>query len=253
VLAGEHYNLISRLLQQQLPVKLRVNVQSRFLDDRQTYNVLAEIPGTDPALKAQVVMMGAHLDSWHAGTGATDNADGAVAALEAFRILKAIGVAPKRTIRLAIWSGEEEGLLGSKAYVRDHLDGDAHKAERDRMDVYLNIDPGKGKIYGWYLENNEAVKPIFDAWLAPFTDLGAVRNVRQGIGSTDHLSFIAAGVPGFNPVQDYVDYDIRLHHTNADTSERVDLQDVKQNAVVLASFLYHAANRAEMIPTTIRK
>jgi hypothetical protein len=137
--------------------------------------------------------------------------------------------------------------------VRDHLDGDAHKAERDRMDVYLNIDPGKGKIYGWYLENNEAVKPIFDAWLAPFTDLGAVRNVRQGIGSTDHLSFIAAGVPGFNPVQDYVDYDIRLHHTNADTSERVDLQDVKQNAVVLASFLYHAANRAEMIPTTIRK
>jgi carboxypeptidase Q len=253
VLAGEHYNLISRLLQQQLPVKLRVNVQSRFLDDRQTYNVLAEIPGTDPALKAQVVMMGAHLDSWHAGTGATDNADGAVAALEAFRILKAIGVAPKRTIRLAIWSGEEEGLLGSKAYVRDHLDGDAHKAERDRMDVYLNIDPGKGKIYGWYLENNEAVKPIFDAWLAPFKDLGAVRNVRQGIGNTDHLSFIAAGVPGFNPVQDYVDYDIRLHHTNADTSERVDLQDVKQNAVVLASFLYHAANRAEMIPTTIRK
>jgi len=253
VLAGEHYNLISRLLQQQLPVKLRVNVQSRFLDDRQTYNLLAEIPGTDPALKAQVVMMGAHLDSWHAGTGATDNADGAVAALEAFRILKAIGVAPKRTIRLAIWSGEEEGLLGSKAYVRDHLDGDAHKAERDRMDVYLNIDPGKGKIYGWYLENNEAVKPIFDAWLAPFNDLGAVRNVRQGIGNTDHLSFIAAGVPGFNPVQDYVDYDIRLHHTNADTSERVDLQNVKQNAVVLASFLYHAANRAEMIPTTIRK
>jgi carboxypeptidase Q len=253
VLAGEHYNLISRLLQQQLSVKLRVNVQSRFLDDRQTYNVLAEIPGTDPALKAQVVMMGAHLDSWHAGTGATDNADGAVAALEAFRILKAIGVAPKRTIRLAIWSGEEEGLLGSKAYVRDHLDGDAHKAERDRMDVYLNIDPGKGKIYGWYLENNEAVKPIFDAWLAPFKDLGAVRNVRQGIGNTDHLSFIAAGVPGFNPVQDYVDYDVRLHHTNADTSERVDLQDVKQNAVVLASFLYHAANRAEMIPTTIRK
>jgi len=253
VLAGEHYNLISRLLQQQVPVKIRVNVQSRFLADRQTYNVLAEIPGTDPALKDQVVMMGAHLDSWHAATGATDNADGAVAALEAFRILTAIGAAPKRTIRLALWSGEEEGLLGSKAYVRDHLDGDGHKAERDRMDVYFNIDPGRGKIYGWYLENNEAVRPIFDAWLAPFKDLGAVRNVRQGIGSTDHLSFIAAGVPGFNPVQDYVDYDIRLHHTNADTSERVDLQDVKQNAVVLASFLYHAANRAEMIPPTIRK
>ena len=236
-----------------LSVKLRVNVQSRFLDDRQTYNVLAEIPGTDPALKTQIVMLGAHLDSWHAGTGATDNADGAVVALEAFRILKAIGAAPKRTLRLALWSGEEEGLLGSKAYVRDHLDGDAHKADRDRMDVYFNIDPGKGPIYGWYLENNEAVRPIFDAWLAPFKDLGAVRNVPQGIGNTDHLSFIAAGVPGFNPIQDYVDYDIRLHHTNADTSERVDLQDLKQNAVIIASFLYHAANRAEMIPTTIRK
>ncbi|HKW00550.1 MAG TPA: M20/M25/M40 family metallo-hydrolase [Vicinamibacterales bacterium] len=253
VLAGEHYNLVSRLLQQNISVKLRVNLQSRFLEDRQTYNVLAEIPGTDPALKSQIVMMGAHLDSWHAGTGATDNADGAVVALEAFRILKTIGAQPKRTLRLAIWSGEEEGLLGSKAYVRDHLDGDAHKAGRDQMDVYFNMDPGKGKIYGWYLENNEAVRPIFDAWLAPFKDLGAVRNVPQGIGSTDHLSFIAAGVPGFNPIQDYVDYDIRLHHTNADTSERVDLQDLRQNAVIIASFLYHAANRAEMIPTTIRK
>lgn len=253
VLAGEHYNLVARLVQQDLSVKLRVNVQSHFLDDRQSFNVLAEIPGTDPALKDQIVMMGAHLDSWHAGTGATDNADGAAAALEAFRILKAIGVTPRRTLRLALWSGEEEGLLGSKAYVRDHLDGDAHADERNKMDVYLNMDPGKGKIYGWYLENNEAVRPIFDAWLAPFKDLGAERNVRQGIGSTDHLSFIAAGVPGFNVIQDYVDYDVRLHHTNADTSERVDVQDLKQNAVVLAAFLYHAAMRDEMIPSPVRK
>jgi len=253
VLAGEHYNLVARLLQQNVSVRLRVNLQSRFLDDRNSYNVLAEIPGTDPALRNQIVMMGAHLDSWHAGTGATDNADGAVAVLEAFRILKAVGAAPRRTIRLALWSGEEEGLLGSRAYVRDHLEGDAHRADRDNMDVYFNIDPGKGPIYGWYLEYNDAVRPIFDAWLAPFKDLGAVRNVAQGIGSTDHLSFIAAGVPGFNPIQDYVDYDVRLHHTNADTSERVNLQDVKQNAVVLASFLYDAAVRTEMIPSTVRK
>jgi hypothetical protein len=253
VLAGEHYNLVARLLQQNLSVRLRVNLQSRFLEDRNAYNVLAEIPGTDPALKNQIVMMGAHLDSWHAGTGATDNADGAVVALEAFRILKAIGAAPRRTLRLALWSGEEEGLLGSRAYVRDHLEGDAHRADRDNMDVYFNIDPGKGPIYGWYLEYNDAVRPIFDAWLAPFKDLGAVRNVAQGIGSTDHLSFIAAGVPGFNPIQDYVDYDVRLHHTNADTAERVSVQDLKQNAVVLAAFLYNAAMRTEMIPSTVRK
>jgi hypothetical protein len=253
VLAGEHYNLIARLLQANVPVKLRLNVQSRFLDDRQSYNVLAEIPGTDPVLKNQIVMLGGHLDSWHAGTGAADNADGAVAVLEAFRILKAIGIAPRRTLRLALWSGEEQCLCGSKAYVHDHLEGDAHKAERDQLDVYFNIDPGRGPIYGWYLENNEAVRPIFDAWMAPFKDLGAQRNVAQGIGSTDHLSFIAAGVPGFNPIQDYTDYDVRLHHTNGDTSERVTLQDLKQNAIVLAAFVYQAAMRTEMIPSPVRK
>jgi len=199
------------------------------------------------------VMLGAHLDSWHTGTGATDNADGSAVAIEAFRILKAIGAQPKRTVRLAIWGGEEEGLLGSKAYVRDHLDGDAHKADRAKISVYFNIDPGKGPIYGWYMENNDDAKAIFDAWLAPFKDLGAVKNVRPGIGNTDHLSFIAAGVPGFNVVQDYVDYDVRLHHTNADTFERVTEQELKQNAVVLASFVYHAAMRASMIPSPVRK
>ena len=254
VLIGEHYNMIARLLQHNIPVKLRVNVQSRFLDaDRNSYNVIAEIPGTDPVLKNQVVMLGAHLDSWHTGTGATDNADGSAVVMEAFRILKAVGAQPKRTIRLAIWGGEEEGLYGSKAYVRDHLEGDAHKADRDKISVYFNIDPGKGPIYGWYMENNDEAKAIFDAWLAPFKDLGAVKNVRPGIGNTDHLSFIAAGVPGFNVVQDYVDYDVRLHHTNADTFERVSEQDLKQNAIVLASFVYHAAMRASMIPSTVRK
>lgn len=254
VLIGEHYNMIARLLQQNIPVKLRVNVQSRFLDaDRNSYNVIAEIPGADPALKDQVVMLGAHLDSWHTGTGATDNADGSAVAMEAFRILKAIGAQPRRTVRLAIWGGEEEGLLGSKAYVRDHLEGDANKADRDKMSVYFNVDPGKGPIYGWYMENNDDAKAVFDAWLAPFKDLGAVKNVRQGIGNTDHLSFIAAGVPGFNVVQDYADYDVRLHHTNADTFERVNEQDLKQSAVVLASFVYHAAMRVSMIPSPVRK
>jgi hypothetical protein len=253
VLAGEHYNLIARLLQQNVPVKLRVNVKSRFLDDRQTYNVVAEIPGSDPALRDQVVMLGAHLDSWHTGTGATDNADGAAAVLEAFRILKAIDARPKRTVRLALWSGEEEGLLGSVAYVRAHLEGDERKAARDRVDVYFNVDPGKGPIYGWYLENNSDVKPIFDAWLAPFKDLGAIKNVIGGITNTDHLSFIRAGIPGFNPIQDYVDYDVRLHHTNADTYERVNPMDLKQNAIILASFVYHTAMRAQMLPSAVRK
>jgi hypothetical protein len=253
VLAGEPYNHITRLLQQGIAVKLRVNVQARFLDDRRTYNVLAEIPGTDPALKDQVVMLGAHLDSWHTGTGATDNADGAAVALEAFRILKASGAQPRRTLRLALWSGEEEGLLGSRAYVTQHIEGDANKAERDKWNVYFNIDPGKGPIYGWFLETNPEVKPIFDAWLAPFKDIGAVKNVMAGIGNTDHLSFIRAGVPGFNPIQDYVDYDVREHHTNADTAERIKVTDLQQNAVILASFVYHAGMRTAMLPSPARR
>jgi len=254
VIAGEHYNIIARLLERNIPVKLRVNVQNRFVDvDHKSYNVIAEIPGTDPVLKNQVVMLGGHLDSWHSGTGATDNADGAASVMEALRILKAIDARPKRTIRVALWSGEEEGLFGSKAYVRDHLEGDAHKAERDNFDVYFNTDPGRGPIYGWYLEENEAVRPIFDAWLAPFKDLGGVKNVTPKIGNTDHLSFIAVGLPGFNPVQDYVDYDTRLHHTNADTAEMVKLDDLKQNAIVMASFAYHAAMRPAMIPSPVRK
>jgi hypothetical protein len=254
VIAGDDYNIIARLLEHNVPVKLRVNVQTKFVDaDKKSYNVIAEIPGTDPMLKDQVVMLGGHLDSWHTGTGATDNADGAASVMEALRILKAVGAQPKRTIRVGIWSGEEEGLFGSKAYVRDHLEGDAHKAERDNFDVYFNTDPGRGPIYGWYLEENEAARPIFDAWLAPFKDLGAVKNVTPKVGNTDHLSYIAVGLPGFNPVQDYTDYDTRLHHTNADTAEMVKLDDLKQNAIIMASFAYHAAMRPAMIPSPVRK
>jgi Zn-dependent M28 family amino/carboxypeptidase len=255
MLIGEHYNLIARLVSAGTPVRLRVNVQSRFLDDRNSYNMLAELPGSDPKLRDEVVMLGAHLDSWHTATGATDNADGSAAALEAFRILEAIGAQPRRTLRLALWGGEEQGLLGARAYVNKYLAGDQNAEARKKLTVYFNIDPGKGPIYGWYMENNPAVKPIFDAWLAPFKDLDppARRNVAGPIGSTDHVAFNGAGIPGFNPVQDFVNYDVREHHTNVDTSERVLERDLKQNAVILASFLYHAANRPEPIPSAIRR
>ena len=252
VLIGEHYNLLTRLAAQGLTVKVRVNVQAHLLDDRNSYNVIGEIPGTDPALKDEVIMLGAHLDSWHTATGATDNADGVVAALEAVRILKATGLTPKRTIRVGLWGAEEQGLHGSAAYVQKHLAGDANKAARDKLATYFNIDPGSGPIYGWFMENNEAVPPIFDAWMEPFRDLGFRRNVRPGIGSTDHLSFIRAGMLGFNPVQDYENYDIREHHTNVDTAERIVVDDLKQNAVILASFLYHAAVRPQRLPAPPR-
>ena len=249
VLAAEHYNLIARMMQLGVAVKLRVNLQTKFYEqDKNSYNVIAELPGTDPLLKDEVVMLGAHLDSWHSATGASDNADGAAVAMEALRILKATGAQPKRTIRVALWSGEEQGLLGSRKYVDKYLTGVDKKAEREKMSVYLNIDPGTGPIYGFYMENNEGAKQIFDAWLEPFRDLGARRNVLPGIGNTDHLSFIRVGVPGFNVVQDYTDYDVRMHHTNVDTFERVREADLQQNAVVLASFLYHAATRKEKIP-----
>lgn len=242
VLMGEHYNMLARMIARGIPVKLRINVKARRLDDASSYNVLAELPGSDPSLRDQVVMLGAHLDSWHTAPGATDNADGVAAAMEAFRILKAAGLQPKRTLRLALWGGEEQGLLGSRAWVQQHLEGEGNAAAREKLFAYFNIDPGKGPIYGWYMENNDALRPVFDEWLKPFLTAGAKRNVRQGIGNTDHLSFIRAGVPGFNPVQDYVGYDVREHHTNADTFERIKDEDLRQAAVILASFLYHAGN-----------
>jgi len=247
ILSAEHYNMLVRMLQLGLTPKVRVNIQTKFdNEDKNGYNIIADLPGSDK--KQEIVMIGAHLDSWHSGTGAADNADGAAVALEAMRILKAIGVKPRRTIRMAVWNGEEEGLLGSQAYVTKYLAGDANKTNRDNFDVYFNQDPGTGPIYGWYLENNAAVKPIFDSWLEPFKDLGARRNILQPIGSTDHVSFNRAGVPGFNAVQDYELYDTRIHHTNMDTFERVREQDLKECAVVLASFAYHAAMREGKIP-----
>ena len=219
-----------------------------YTADTSGYNVIAEIPGSDPAVGSEVVLLGAHLDSWHAGTGAADNGDAAASLIEAMRILKALGVKPRRTIRMALWGGEEEGLLGSRAYAAAHYAGDANAAAREKLAVYLNSDPGTGPIYGWYLEENPAIKPIFDAWLAPFKDLGARHNVMAKIGNTDHLAFTALGLPGFNTLQDYTDYDTRIHHTNMDVYERVSPDDLKQNAIVLAAFAWHAAMRGQKLP-----
>lgn len=249
VLASEHYNMIVRLLQSGAAVKLRINVHSRYYtDDLNSYNMIAEIPGTDPRIGQEVVMLGAHLDSWHAATGATDNADASASLLEAMRILTTLNVRPRRTIRMALWGGEEQGLLGARAHVQQHYAGDQHAAARDRFSVYFNHDPGTGAIYGWYLEENAAVKPIFDAWLEPLKDIGARRNVMDKIGSTDHLAFIGAGLPGFNTLQDYRDYDVRTHHTNTDFYERLSPWDLQQAAIVLATFAYHAAMRDQKIP-----
>ncbi len=249
VLAGEHYNMIARMLRRGIPVKLRLNVQAHYVtDDLNSYNIVADLPGADPQLSSQVVLLGAHLDSWHTGTGASDNADGVAVMLETMRILKTLGLRPKRTIRVALWGGEEEGLLGSKAYVRQHYDGPGNQAARDKVFVYLNIDPATGPIYGWYMQDSEPAKVLFDGWLAPLRDAGARRNVIEGIGNTDHLSFRAAGIPGFNPIQEYKDYDVRMHHTNVDLYERVDEKDLKQNAIVMAWFAWQAANTDQAIP-----
>lgn len=249
VMASEHYNMIVRMLEAGLDVKLRVRVESRYHeDDTNGYNVLAEIPGTDPDVGDEVVMVGAHLDSWHSSPGGSDNADGISSGMEAMRILMALGVRPRRTIRVALWGGEEEGLLGSREWVRRHLEGDANADAHEKFYVYFNNDPGYGKIFGWYLEENAAVKLIFDAWLEPLLEHGATRNVMDAIGSTDHVPFVRAGVPAFNAIQDYLDYDVRTHHTNMDFYERVAEGDLKQAAIVLATFLYHAAMREGDLP-----
>jgi hypothetical protein len=245
-LSAEHYNMIARMIEQNVPVKLRVNVQTKYYDadNGNAYNVLAELPGADPAVRDEVVMIGGHLDSWHTGVGATDNADGSATVMEALRILKAIGARPRRTIRVALWGGEEQGLLGSRAWVAQHLSG----VEKEKFDVYFNIDNGTGPIYGWYLQNMESVKPLFDAWLEPLKTFGARRNVIEPVGSTDHISFTDAGVPGFNPIQDYVNYDVRTHHTNVDTVDRVDVSEIRQAAAVMAWFAYNAAMTDAKIP-----
>lgn len=249
IVASEQYNMIVNALKAGTPVTLRARVDTKyFAADTNGYNVIAEIPGTDPALKDEVVLLGAHLDSWHSATGATDNADASSSLIEAMRILKALGLKPRRTIRMALWGGEEEGLLGSSAYAKAHYAGDANASARDKLAVYLNSDPGSGPIFGWYMEENPEAKAIFDVWLEPLKELGARRNVIAKIGNTDHLSFTALGLPAFNSLQDYVEYDTREHHTNMDFADRVSTADLQENAIVLAAFAWQAAMRDQKIP-----
>jgi len=242
VLASEHYNLVARMLEQKIPVKLAVEIQATFDEsDRNTHNVIAEITGTDNALKDEIVMVGAHLDSWHTGTGATDNADGVTTVMEAMRILKTLNIKPRRTIRAALWAGEEQGLLGSKAYVEQHLAGDKNKAARDKFSVYFNLDNGYPPISGFYMEGNEPARAIMTEWLKPMSNIGAIMPSPGHIGATDHLSFLDVGVPGFQAVQEYINYDVRTHHTNMDTAERIDPESLKQAATVMAAVLYQAS------------
>ena len=251
VVAGEQYNLLARLAAQGRPVSLRVELRTRYFEeDRNSYNVLAEIPGQDPKLRNEIVMLGAHLDSWHTASGAADNADGVTAVMEAVRIIRALGVPPRRTIQVALWSGEEQGLLGARAHVAKYFDT---PEARDRLAVYLNDDPGGGRTLGFYMEKNAAAKAIFDGWLAPLRDLGATRNVIEGIGSTDHVPFQDAGMPGFTVIKDFAGYDERLRHTNTDYPERTSEDALKQSAIVFATFAWQAAMADGKIPRPAAK
>ena len=268
-MASEHWSRIARLLQQKKDVTLELNAVNTFYDDDpMQYDTIAEIPGTDK--KDELVMMGAHLDSWHAGTGATDNGAGTIVMMEAVRILKALDIKPRRTIRIGLWSGEEQGLLGSQHYVEQHfgsrppIDDPSMKGmptltrreagpvtvkpEQAKVSACFNVDNGTGKIRGVYLQENEAVSPIFEAWMQPFKDLGMTTLTMRNTGGTDHLSFDAVGIPGFQFIQDPIEYETRTHHSNMDVYDRLQPDDLKQISVIVASFVYEAAMRDQMLP-----
>ena len=271
VAAIESYGRLYRLTQAHAPVSVQINIETRFTGDHEhAYNTIAEIPGTDPKLKDQVVMLGGHLDSWIAGTGATDNGAGTVVAMEAVRILKALGVKPRRTIRIALWTGEEQGIFGSKGYCDQHFGSFPLSTAPDQMELpeflrkpagplvvkpeqklisaYFNVDNGSGKIRGVYLQGNAAIAPIFAQWIAPLKDLGVTTLTMRDTGGTDHLSFDAVGIPGFQFIQDMLDYESRTHHSNEDVVERLQPADLKQIATVEAIFVYNAAQRDQMMP-----
>lgn len=253
VLAVEHYNRMVRLLDHNQPVKVELNVSVKFNEetaDRPTgFNVVGEIPGTDPVLRNEIVLLGAHFDSWAGATGATDNATGSTEMMEALRIIKAAGLKPRRTIRIALWGAEEGGLIGSRTYVSEHLGTkDAPKPEHGTLSAYFNLDNGTGPIRGVWLQQNMAVKPIFEAWAAPLEDMGVTIMGPRNVGSTDHSSFEAVGIPAFQFVQERYEYNSRTHHTNMDFLDRVQMNDVKQASTVVAVFAWHAANRDRMLP-----
>lgn len=246
VVSHEQYGQIYRNLQRGIPVRLEVNIVNEFYgDDLMAYNTLGDIPGSDKA--DEYVMLGAHLDSWYSGTGATDNAAGTVVMMEAMRILKALDLKPRRTIRIALWSGEEQGLLGSRGWVTKHED------LWPAISAYVNVDNGTGRIRGIWDQENEAAIGVFEQILWPFTDLGVVAVKDGNTGGTDHLSFDAVGIPGFNFIQDPIEYSTRTHHTFADRYERLVIDDLKQAAVVVAATVYNLAMRDEMMPRKPRR
>ena len=252
-LAVEHYNRMVRILAKGVPVKVELNLETKFYDETTPngFNTVAEIPGTDPALKDEVVILGAHFDSVAAATGAADNATGSAAMMEAMRILKAVGVKPRRTIRIGLWGGEEEGLLGSRAYVRDHFADPATmvlKPEHAKVAAYFNSDNGTGRVRGVWLQSNLAVRPIFQQWIAPLGDLGVAALGPRSVSSTDHVSFDNVGLPGFQFMVDRLEYNSRTHHSNMDFYDRVQRDDMVQQATVIAVFAYNAAMRDEKLP-----
>lgn len=266
--ASEHYNRLVRMIQQGEKLKMTVNINAEYnTADPMAYNTVAEIPGTDPKLKDEVVMLGGHMDSWHAGTGATDNAAGVAVAMEAARIIQSLGLKPRRTIRVALWSGEEEGLYGSRAYVKQHFgemagaqnqfgspDPNAPKptltkgADYEKLSAYYNLDNGTGKIRGVYLQGNSAASPIFQQWLLPFGEMGAKTLTISNTGGTDHLSFDAIGLPGFQFIQDEIEYNARTHHSNQDVYDRIQADDMKQAATIMAAFVYQTAMMDNRFP-----
>ena len=271
VTAIENYGRVYRLLKANVPVTVEVNIDTKFTGDHEHgFDTIAEIPGTDPKLKDEIVMVGGHLDSWASATGATDNGAGTVVAMEVMRILTALHLKPRRTIRIGLWTGEEQGLFGSNGYVKAHFgeiprstdpdqllvteyDRDAagpivYKPEFQKISGYFNVDNGSGRIRGIYLQENAAVGPIFDQWIEPLKDLGVTTITVRNTGGTDHESFDAVGIPGFQFIQDPLDYGSRTHHSNMDTYERLQQEDLAQAAAVEAIFVYNTAMRDQMLP-----
>ncbi|MDT4967127.1 MAG: carboxypeptidase [Acidobacteriota bacterium] len=267
VVAAEHYNRVVRMIQAGEPVRMTVNLTVEYQDkDMMSYNTIAEIPGTD--LKDEIVMLGGHMDSWHAGTGATDNGAGVATAMEAVRILQKLKLQPRRTIRVGLWSGEEEGLLGSRYYVMQHFgtlgNGTIEdframnnqgvrsklttKPDYEKFSAYFNLDNGTGRIRGVYMQGNEGVRSLFRQWLAPFRDMNASTLSISNTGGTDHLSFDAVGLPGFQFIQDSIEYETRTHHSNQDVFDRIQADDMKQNAVIMAAFVYKTAMMDHKMP-----
>jgi carboxypeptidase Q len=270
VLSKEHYNRLVRMCEQGEKLKMTVELAVQFHDDDlMAYNTVAEIPGTD--LKDELVMLGGHMDSWHSGTGATDNGAGVSVAMEAVRILQALNLKPRRTIRIALWSGEEEGLLGSRAFVKEHFgksptnmfgppsreeagavaknaSDSSPKPEFDKFSAYFNLDNGTGKVRGVYMQGNEAVRPIFRKWLQPFREMGATTLTISNTGGTDHQSFDGIGLPGFQFIQDEIEYDTRTHHSNQDVFDRIQADDMKQASIIMAAFVYNAAMMDQKLP-----